>query len=149
MAATVQCLRAIPELQLAMEKSNLTPSDPQSSFVGSLKDLFTQLSKSGDAVFPFAFVNQLRQMVPRFNEQSRGGYAQQDAEECWGEMVSLMRGKVNGFDAQYNSDGGSKFIEQFMCGQLSVRFVLCKTVSNATKQTKRCHRRTKFLRNLQ
>ena len=123
MAATVQCLRAIPELQLAMDKSNLTSSDPHSSFVVSLKDLLTQLSKSGDAVYPFAFVNLLRQTIPRFNESSRGGYAQQDAEECWGEMVSIMRSKVGGLDTNYNTDASAKFIEQFLCGQLTLRCI--------------------------
>ena len=84
MAACIQCLRSIPELQVALKKANLNAvSDPQSSLVVSLRDLFRMLDNTADPVQPFAFVHLMRATLPRFNESGHHGFVQQDAEEFW------------------------------------------------------------------
>lgn len=121
LSATLQCMRAIPELSLAMEKSNINKNaDSHSGLVVSLRELFSQLAKSGDTVFPYAFVHLLRATIPRFNESTNAGYTQQDAEECWGELVSIMKQKVSGLDADNNTSATDKFVDQYMCGQMKI-----------------------------
>ncbi|KAI8815403.1 hypothetical protein BJ742DRAFT_783447 [Cladochytrium replicatum] len=115
MNATVQCLRAIPELSVALHKwGNNLGGDPYSNLAVSLRTLFGSLETSGEAVPPLAFLQLLRTVHPQFAEQGRGGYAQQDAEECWGQIVTTLREKVPGLklDGQINTE--KRFIDQFM-----------------------------------
>jgi ubiquitin carboxyl-terminal hydrolase 14 len=77
MNATLQSMRAIPELQTALEASQ------PSGLPGSLKQLYTEMSKTTEEVTPILFLSALRQAFPQFAEIARGqggakgGYAQQ------------------------------------------------------------------------
>jgi len=92
MSATVQVLRAVPELQAALSEyvisCNLaSASDFQRSdrsrepnpIARSLRDLYTTMAHSTGGVMPLAFLTVLRAAVPQFAERSRTGnsYAQQ------------------------------------------------------------------------
>ncbi|TFY64553.1 hypothetical protein EVJ58_g2535 [Rhodofomes roseus] len=119
MNSTLQALRAIPELQTALQ-SNAPPGLPS-----ALGQLYQQMSKTTDSVVPGTFLTALRQAFPQFAEQSRSGkgtggfamYAQQDAEECWVQMTNSLRDvSIPG-----PSDGSSlprKFVDQYMTGEL-------------------------------
>jgi ubiquitin carboxyl-terminal hydrolase 14 len=76
MNATLQSMRAIPELQTALEASR------PSGLPGSLRELYDEMSKTTDEVTPMTFLSVLRQTSPQFAEIARGqggarGYAQQ------------------------------------------------------------------------
>ncbi|KAJ3808354.1 hypothetical protein F5876DRAFT_46171 [Lentinula aff. lateritia] len=137
MNSTVQALRAIPELQVALGVPSPNPSSSSSStnpnlggtLPRPLRDLYANLSRTSDAVNPASFLNILRQVNPQFAEPDRnrkgsmgigGGYAQQDAEECYSQVLNSVRdvevpdilirpGAVNGGQRK-------KFVEQYMMG---------------------------------
>ncbi|KAH9062633.1 hypothetical protein EDB83DRAFT_845612 [Lactarius deliciosus] len=114
MSATIQALRAIPELQSALvESRDLNP------IARSLRDLYTSMSRSTGGVMPLAFLNVLRDAVPQFAERSRtgNGYAQQDAEECWTQVTNRLR-DVSGASTLGSSSTRTKFIDQYMTGTL-------------------------------
>ncbi|KAH9031899.1 hypothetical protein EDB85DRAFT_2238762 [Lactarius pseudohatsudake] len=114
MSATIQALRAIPELQSALvESRDLNP------IARSLRDLYTSMSRSTGGVMPLAFLNVLRDAVPQFAERSRtgNGYAQQDAEECWTQVTNRLR-DVPGASTLGSSSTRTKFIDQYMTGTL-------------------------------
>lgn len=99
MNATLQAMRAIPELQVALQKYALSCSVSYSVALISghhsstptglpmaLRNLYTNMSKTTDSVTPSNFVAALRQAFPQFAEQTRasgikalmgGGFAQQ------------------------------------------------------------------------
>lgn len=91
MNATLQAMRAIPELQVALNayqpggSSSRIADGPQGSTIltSSLKDLYNAMKSTTDAYTPFAFLQTLRQVVPQFGEMARegknsmGGFAQQ------------------------------------------------------------------------
>jgi ubiquitin carboxyl-terminal hydrolase 14 len=94
MNATVQAMRAIPELQ----NSLLATSGGTGPLSGSLRDLYGQMGKTTEGVVPLRFLQVLRQVVPQFGEVDRGksgamgvAYAQQDAEECWGAIANSLK----------------------------------------------------------
>jgi len=95
--ATVQMLRAAPELVQAVTTTNSSApvvADPASKQLA--KDfgaLLVEMSRFVDKVTPIRFVTTVRQAIPRFNEQTpRGGFVQQDADEFYNElMTSLAR----------------------------------------------------------
>ncbi|KAJ4500456.1 cysteine proteinase [Lentinula lateritia] len=117
MNSTVQALRAIPELQVALGVP--------------LRDLYANLSRTSDAVNPASFLNILRQVNPQFAERDRnrkgsmgigGGYAQQDAEECYSQVLNSVR-DVEVPDilirpGAVNSGQRKRFVEQYMMGEM-------------------------------
>ncbi|GAW03081.1 ubiquitin carboxyl-terminal hydrolase 6 [Lentinula edodes] len=139
MNSTVQALRAIPELQVALgvpppnasSSSSSTNPDLGGTLPRPLRDLYTNLSRTSDAVNPAGFLNILRQVNPQFAERDRnrkgsmgigGGYAQQDAEECYSQVLNSVRdvevpdilirpGAVNGGQRK-------RFVEQYMMGEM-------------------------------
>ncbi|KAG6334550.1 hypothetical protein ID866_4547 [Astraeus odoratus] len=118
MNATIQAMRAIPELRIA-----LNTTSPLDVLPKTLRDLYDNMSRTTESVVPVAFLTVLRQVVPQFGEIDRSragmmaGYAQQDAEECWTQMVNAIK-DVPGVDASGASISGKKFVDQFMVGEM-------------------------------
>lgn len=117
MNATIQTLRAIPELQTALD--SYQPGSSTSGGDGlqgsnvltrSMKNMYNEMKKTTDAYTPMAFLAVLRQVVPQFGEVSNvagmRGYAQQGSitfflfflsvdvwpimlsYRCWGMLVT-------------------------------------------------------------
>ncbi|KAI1787341.1 cysteine proteinase [Ganoderma leucocontextum] len=116
MNATLQAMRAIPELQTALQKS-APPGLPM-----ALRSLYSDMANTTDSVVPTTFLSALRQAVPQFGEVAPasvspfkvlagGGYAQQDAEECW-DVQGLPRSSSD------SSAAAGKFVEQYMTGEV-------------------------------
>ncbi|KAG6812904.1 hypothetical protein H0H92_015456 [Tricholoma furcatifolium] len=111
MNASVQALRAIPELQVALTAPSLQSATP---LPASLRDLYANMSRTTDTITPITFLQTLRQVNPQFAEMDRGekrpgmaaGYAQQDAEECFGQIITTLR-NVPGLNADGTSSGTS------------------------------------------
>ncbi|KAI9353951.1 hypothetical protein BD770DRAFT_429086 [Pilaira anomala] len=115
MNATLQCLRAMPELKDALDKyqGGLNGADSRGNLVASLRDLFGNLSKVSDGFPPLIFWQMLRQSFPQFSQMGQGGVPmQQDAEECWSELVSVLKAKLPKESEDKN------FIERYMTGEL-------------------------------
>lgn len=60
------------------------------------KVLYAQeLERSSQPVTPFGFLMQLREKYPQFAQQSNtGAYMQQDAEECWTQLLYTLRERL-------------------------------------------------------
>lgn len=93
MNSTVQALTAVPELRRALsqyEMSSQNGGNVDALLTGSFKSLMQSLATSGTAVTPMIFLNVLRQAFPQFAEQTGHGYSQQDAEECFSQMLQSI-----------------------------------------------------------
>jgi ubiquitin carboxyl-terminal hydrolase 14 len=141
MNATVQALRAIPELQTALTAPEVSAPLPL-----AMRELYAQMGRTTEGVLPLQFLQALRVFAPQFAERARapgggsapsagvtgtaammgggGGFAQQDAEECWGALVNAVR-DVPGIpptaspEAAAQGQGASsstqkRFVEQFL-----------------------------------
>ncbi|KDQ16979.1 hypothetical protein BOTBODRAFT_106145 [Botryobasidium botryosum FD-172 SS1] len=124
MNSTVQCLRAIPELRAALQ--NFTGrGDPNKDLTAGLRDLYTGMSKTTEGFPPFIFLEAsilLRRVAPQFAEQRQGMYAQQDADECWTQMITaLSNASLEGMPspAASSSSRPAKFVEQFLMGEIT------------------------------
>ncbi|CAJ2503587.1 Uu.00g109810.m01.CDS01 [Anthostomella pinea] len=123
--STLQTLRAIPELHDALVKyepqsAGATGTLPQLDLTKQLRDLYKYMGETQDAFPPHAFLAALRGAFPQFAERSRtgGGFAQQDAEEAWSQIVSQLRSKLRVKDhPQATTD--SPFIDRYMSGEFS------------------------------
>ena len=98
MNATLQCLKAVPELRTALKKFSppgdpaLGPPNPDTeALTVSTRNLYSILDKSGDPLQPILFLQSLHNVAPQFAEQGpRGGLQQQDAQECWLQILKVL-----------------------------------------------------------
>ena len=98
----LQCLYRIPELRTALQSypeggaASVTMAQQGAhKLTVAAKGLFGDLQRSAQPVHPFRFLLMLREAFPQFAQQGREGhYSQQDAEECWSQLVYTLRGQL-------------------------------------------------------
>lgn len=122
--ATLQALRSIPELQDALAKHQHTSMGdvPQLDITNQLKNLFKDMSETQEGLSPFPFLNALRMTFPQFAERSKKGpgFAQQDAEEAWSQIVSQLRRKLKWKDASEGDVAeAASFVDRYMAGEFT------------------------------
>lgn len=140
--STLQTLKGVPELQEELLK--YSPASAGSSGAGpsgmsdlssfglgglgssmdltaSLRDLYKQMSETQEGFPPLMFLNALRNAFPQFAQKSKTGhgYAQQDAEEAWSQIVSQLRQKLKIKDTTGGSEAASEvsFIDKYLAGK--------------------------------
>nr|QBH73732.1 hypothetical protein [Aphelinus abdominalis] len=100
--ATVQCLKTVPELREALRNFSgglTTPGGnlefvPSQSITAALRDLYEGMDK-GTTLPPVVLVQMMHFAFPRFAEKSKmGGFQQQDANECWTELIRMLQIKL-------------------------------------------------------
>lgn len=67
---------------------------PAQSITAALRDLYASMDK-GNTVPPVVLLQVLHMAFPRFAEKGEhGSFTQQDANECWTEMVRMLQQKL-------------------------------------------------------
>ena len=100
--ACPQCLYGVPELRSALEVYPEAPATAPSGgeaqshrLTVATKALFKNLERSAAPVMPAGFLQTLRDKYPQFAEVGRTGqYSQQDAEECWVQLMYSLRERI-------------------------------------------------------
>ncbi|KAI3512561.1 hypothetical protein L1887_19877 [Cichorium endivia] len=95
MNSTVQCLHSVPELKSALieyPQSGRSNDLDQSSHLLTVatRDLFSELDKNAKPVAPMQFWMVLRKKYPQFGQLHNGSFMQQDAEECWTQILYTL-----------------------------------------------------------
>ncbi|KAL8821742.1 MAG: hypothetical protein Q9223_000266 [Gallowayella weberi] len=138
MNSTLQTLRSVPELQEELQKYSASSSSSgpdlnqfrlggnSLDLTTSLRDLYKQMSETQDGFPPMMFLTALRTAFPQFAQKSKtgNGYAQQDAEEAWSQIVSQLRQKLKIKDAGAGAAESStqqaadvSFIDKYLSGR--------------------------------
>ncbi|BAD88057.1 putative ubiquitin-specific protease 6 [Oryza sativa Japonica Group] len=95
MNSTLQCLHSVPELKSAL----LSYSDnvrgngvdqASHNLTVATRNTFGELDQSVRPVAPLLFLQTLRKKYPQFAQQQNNVYMQQDAEECWTQLVYTL-----------------------------------------------------------
>jgi ubiquitin carboxyl-terminal hydrolase 14 len=129
--STLQCLKAIPELDDALKTyGGDAGSDNDHNVTVSLRDLFKTLDHTNKPVPPMIFVHLFRSAFPQFNQRTERGYAQQDAEECWSTLVRTLSQKLPalkpaGGETGTSSAGRTNAVNQLFSGEI-VSAYTCK-----------------------
>lgn len=130
MNSTLQLLRAIPELQTELgtfSGANLTCS---------LRDLYKSMDSTSESFPPARFLQALRTVFPQFAQQARSGhgFAQQDAEECWSQIIYTLRQNLKS-----SSGGSSTLVESsldtFMGGRMKTIMTCAETDAEPAIET--------------
>lgn len=91
----------------------------------ALRDLY-QSMESSSTISPIILVQVLHMIFPRFAEKSEhGGFMQQDANECWTELLRMLQQKLKPIPSSGPGDSTStskytSFIDQFFGGTFAV-----------------------------
>lgn len=96
--ATIQSLSVVPELRDCLKKYDgsitMNTGDGIHNMVVTLRDTYTQMEKNS-VVIPMSLLDMLHIMFPQFAEKNENGnFIQQDAHECWGELMKAMQQKL-------------------------------------------------------
>jgi len=124
MNATLQCLRAIPELQEQL--NTITESigtDAHKNLAIALRDLYKKLNDTSNPFTPLLFLETLRSAFPQFAERGAHGFLQQDAEECWGQIVTSLKDCTPGRTIEGQTDSSKSFIDQYLKGEFTSEIV--------------------------
>ncbi|KAL1129603.1 hypothetical protein AAG570_012548, partial [Ranatra chinensis] len=130
MNATVQCLKTVPELRESLKqfKGGMAGGmGPAQSVTAAIRDLY-ELMDRGLAVPPIMLLQVLQMVFPRFAEKTDGGmFAQQDANECWTEIVRMLQQKLpptfrDGYTTKFKS-----FIDQYFGVTMKVELKCTET----------------------
>ncbi|XP_012214727.1 ubiquitin carboxyl-terminal hydrolase 14 [Linepithema humile] len=126
--ATVQCLKTVPELRDALKifpggwAAAASLALPAQSITAALRDLYDNMDK-GTSRAPLVLLQMLHLAFPRFAEKTElGVLQQQDANECWTELIRMLQQKLptkNNPDVSEDDAEASKprsFIEQYFGG---------------------------------
>lgn len=146
MNSTLQTLKAVPELQdqllkytsssagssngVDLSQFGLPASAGSIDLTSSLRDLYKQMSETQEGFPPLMFLHALQTAYPQFAEKSKTGhgYAQQDAEEAWTQIISQLRSKLRikkaPSDSSATSNAEDSFIDRYLSGRLSSSLAL-------------------------
>lgn len=116
--STVQVLRSIPELRENLNQFKGASSEilnRDSALTCSMRDTYQDLVKTSQSYSPFDLIRTLRLYAPQFAEQTQGHFSQQDAEECWVQIITAIR---TALEASNTSGIDGKFIERYMTGEI-------------------------------
>ncbi|KAB5547023.1 hypothetical protein GE09DRAFT_1129590 [Coniochaeta sp. 2T2.1] len=126
--STLQVIKSIPELQenLVNYKAPATTGSlglmPSSGvdLTNQLRNLYRSMGETQSGYSPLSFLNALRVAFPQFAERSKSGagYAQQDAEEAWSQIIAQLRQKVTTKEGGDNSKDVA-FVDKYMAGEFS------------------------------
>ncbi|KAG4399250.1 hypothetical protein AAZX31_08G194000 [Glycine max] len=125
MNSTLQCLHSVPELKSALTNyshSGRNNDVDQSSHLLTIatRDLFNELDKSVKPVAPMQFWMVLRKKYPQFGQLHNGVFMQQDAEECWTQLLYTLSQSLRSLGISENPDAvkalfGIELISRIHC----------------------------------
>lgn len=136
--STLQTLRSVPELQEELLKYSGAAVSGSSrgldlggfglgsnDITASLRDLYKQMSETQEGFPPLVFLQTLRTVFPQFAQKSKTGhgYAQQDAEEAWSQIISQLRSKLKIKEPPINGGASAEqandisFIDRYLAGR--------------------------------
>lgn len=159
MNATLQCLRSIPELKTALQSysggSSLGAAMmPDQSITAAIRDLFTTMERTSEAVPPIIMLNQLHMSYPQFAEKDEHGhFSQQDANECWTELVRCLQKRVPALASTESSQSASAgamsapgFIDQYIGGEFAISMKCVEAEDEApTKSSEKFYQLSCFI----
>ncbi|XP_075150199.1 ubiquitin specific protease 14 [Haematobia irritans] len=148
MNATLQCLRAVPELREALDSFRVESADADSmplAITSAMKFLFKQMERTGSTVTPFVLLGTLHRAFPQFSQTGENGtYRQQDANECWSELLKMLQQKLpssnktigDAAESEKQAKKYNSFIEQYFGGTFEVKMSCSEAPDEDTKISK-------------
>ena len=131
--SVLQSFRALPGLEKAISAGQVNNAGSgEARLALSIGKVFGELSKAGGApLTPYSLVNQLYEVFPDFGEKKEGSMVpmQQDAEECFSRIVSIMDRQIAG------GNNGRSLIAGLLGGEMAVEYKNVETEAEDPSRT--------------
>jgi len=113
MNAVIQCLKTVPELRQSLTdfsgRVDFETGSTADSITAALRDLYKTMD-TGATIPPIIMLQVMHTAFPAFAERGeQGGYQQQDANECWMELMKMLQQKTKSIE----NPRADNAIEQF------------------------------------
>lgn len=113
MNAVIQCLKTVPELRESLTtfpgRVDFDIGSNADSITAALRDLYKTMD-TGATIPPIIMLQVMHTAFPAFAERGeQGGYQQQDANECWMELMKMLQQKTKAIE----NPKADNAIEQF------------------------------------
>ncbi|XP_031623932.1 ubiquitin carboxyl-terminal hydrolase 14 [Contarinia nasturtii] len=124
MNAVVQCLKSVPELRTALkeykEDFSISSLASAQSITAAMRSVFDQMD-SGSTVTPVLLLQTLHMAFPQFAQPGENGsYRQQDANECWSELLKMLQQKLKPIKNGELSSSYNSLIDQYFGGTFDI-----------------------------
>ncbi|KAI0214284.1 Ubiquitin carboxyl-terminal hydrolase 14 [Lamellibrachia satsuma] len=132
MNATLQCLKSVPELKDALQRYEGSLAGgvqmmPDQSITCAIRDLYGMMDKTASSIPPIIMLNVLHLAFPQFAEKNDNGeFSQQDANECWNELVRCLQRQLpmSSDDTAEAGQGAvglrKSFIDRYFAGEFAI-----------------------------
>ncbi|RZC88741.1 hypothetical protein C5167_031115 [Papaver somniferum] len=92
MNSTLQCLNAVPELKLELNKyhGRKMPNNSSHLLTVATLDLFAELYRTKEPVHPRKFWKEFRNKYPEYDKKQNGSFMEQDAVEFWMKIMETL-----------------------------------------------------------
>lgn len=128
MNSTLQCLKSVPELRKALSVYHgvvASPMNPDMSITSGIRDLFESMEEASVSISPYFMLRILHAYFPQFAEKAEnGGFQQQDANECWIELVKCMQKQLQPLEntqpipmEEEQEASHNSFVDQYFGGE--------------------------------
>ncbi|KAL7926736.1 ubiquitin carboxyl-terminal hydrolase 14 [Trichoderma austrokoningii] len=119
--STVQTLRSMPDLQAALAGYRAVAGAARQDMAAQLSGLFKKMGATVGPFPPTDFLSALRIAFPQFAEKARTGpgFAQQDAEEAWSQIVQQLNQKLTITGSGGDAASRVSFVEKYMAGRFT------------------------------
>jgi len=102
MNAVIQCLKTVPELRQSLTdfsgRVDFETGSTADSITAALRDLYKTMD-TGATIPPIIMLQVMHTAFPAFAERGeQGGYQQQDANECWMELMKMLQQKTKSIE---------------------------------------------------
>uniref|UniRef100_A0A915PLU6 Ubiquitin carboxyl-terminal hydrolase n=1 Tax=Setaria digitata TaxID=48799 RepID=A0A915PLU6_9BILA len=130
--ATLQCFKVIPELREALNKytdsvqsTAVDGGSGSKALTAAVRDLYrmmdNQKSRSYGGVIPLIMIQVLHNVLPQFSARDEHGWMQQDANECWTELLRAFQTQLKVTDDKLTSkDHLVSIVSRYMEGTFRV-----------------------------
>ncbi|CAG9536187.1 unnamed protein product [Cercopithifilaria johnstoni] len=130
--ATLQCFKVIPELREALNKysesvhsASVDGDSGSKALTAAVRDLYrmmdNQKSKSYGGVIPLIMIQVVHNVFPQFAARDEHGWMQQDANECWTELLRALQTQLKVADHESASkDHLASIVSRYMEGRFKI-----------------------------
>lgn len=114
--------------------------EPDQSITAAMRDLFTSMEQAGGSFPPIMMLNVLHMCFPQFAEKNdQGIFQQQDANECWTEVVRCLQRKVPALSSPAAAAAGASsqrsFIDEYFGGVYETTMKCLESEDESTSTT--------------
>ncbi|VDK80186.1 unnamed protein product [Litomosoides sigmodontis] len=128
--ATLQCFKVIPELREALNRysepvqsASVSGDGGSKALTAAVRDLYRMMDNQKPksyGVIPLIMIQVVHNVFPQFAARDEHGWMQQDANECWTELLRALQTQLKVSDEPASKDHLTSIVSRYMEGRFKI-----------------------------